>query len=203
MDGSLATEITAQAGLILAGLAVVILVAGWLVLRRGTRTRGAAGLPAGRVAYADTGDWRPPDKPLFSPAYRLTGKPDYLVETCAGLIPVEVKSKAAPPQPYPSHVLQLAVYCLLVEETTGQAPPHGLIKYADSVFEVDYTPALRRELLTVLDAMRMLRSQSTRRAMGHDVPRNHDAPRRCAGCGYRLVCDQSLVGRGDIHQSAE
>jgi CRISPR-associated exonuclease Cas4 len=182
-----------SAGTVLMVLAVVALVAGWLALRRASRTRQTAGLPAGRVVYADTDDWRPPDKPLFSAAYGLTGRPDYLVQTRAGLIPVEVKSSATPSQPYPSHVLQLAAYCLLVEETTGQAPPHGLIQYPDTVFEVGYTPTLRSQLLTLLDAMQALYSESPRRVTDQGIPRSHDEPRRCAGCGYRPVCDQSLV----------
>jgi len=181
-------------GPLLGVLALVVLAAGWLALRRASRLRKVAGLPRGRVVYADTGDWRPPDKALFSDTYGLTGKPDYLVQTRAGLIPVEVKSGATPPAPYPSHVLQLAAYCLLVEETSGRAPPYGLIRYPDALFEVDYTPALRRELLNLLNAMRRtLHTQNVLRAVGGDVPRSHDDPRRCAGCGYRPFCHQSLV----------
>ena len=169
----------------LAVVALIALLGGWLSLRRAARTRHRAGLPSGRVVYADTGDWRSPDKPFFSAKYGLTGKPDYVVETRAGLIPIEVKSRTAPSEPYDSHVLQLAAYCLLVEDAEGQAPRHGLIRYADAVFEVDYTPALRRELIGLLDEMR--------RSRRGDVPRSHDEPRRCAGCGYRQACDQSMV----------
>lgn len=175
------------------GLAVTTLVAGWLALRRATRMRRATGLPSGRVVYADTGDWHPPEKPLFSATYRLTGKPDYLVETRAGPVPVEVKSHPAPHQPYPSHLLQLAAYCLLVEETTGQTPPHGLIQYADATFEIKYTPALRRELLTLLERMQGHHLRSSRRRRDDNVPRNHEDSKRCAGCGYRTVCDESLA----------
>jgi CRISPR-associated exonuclease Cas4 len=181
------------AAVLLAILAVAALLGGWLALRQATRTRQAAGLPSGRVVYADTGGWRPADAPFFSATYGLTGKPDYLVETRDGLIPIEVKSSAAPSHPYSSHVLQLAAYCLLVEETTGQAPPYGLIKYADAVFEVDYTPTLRQELLTLLNVMQHLRAQSNRQRAHSGVPRSHDEPRRCAGCGYRQICDQSLA----------
>jgi CRISPR-associated exonuclease Cas4 len=177
----------AQAGALLAVLAALALLAGWLVLREGRRERHEAGLPPGRIVYADTGDWRAPKEPFFSAAHGLTGKPDYLVRARAGLVPVEVKSRPAPPQPYASHVLQLAAYCLLVEDAEGRAPPYGLIKYADAVFEIEYTPALRRELLDLLEAMR-----SARRA-GLAPSRNHDDPRRCAGCGYRPMCDKSLV----------
>jgi CRISPR-associated exonuclease Cas4 len=173
------------ADVVLPALALLALLGGWLALRRATRTRRTTGLPAGRVVYADTGDWHPPDTPFFSTTYRLTGKPDYLVKTRAGLIPVEVKSSAAPAQPYSSHVLQLAAYCLLVEEAEGRAPPYGLIQYHNTAFEVDYTDALRRELLVLLDEMRQARRKGANRS--------HDEPRRCAGCGYRQGCDQSLV----------
>ncbi len=169
----------------LAVLAFVALLGGWLSLRRAARTRYKAGIPSGRVVYADTGDWRPPDKPFFSTKYGLTGRPDYLVETRAGLIPIEVKSRAAPSQPYASHIWQLAAYCLLVEESENRAPAYGMIKYADAAFEVDYTPAVRRDLLALLDEMR--------RASRGSARRNHDDARRCAGCGYRQACDQSLV----------
>ncbi len=181
-----------MASSLLVALAVVALLVGWLALRAAGRARQSAGLPAGRIVYADTGDWRPLDKPLFSAEYGLTGKPDYLVQTRSGLIPVEVKSSAAPPRPYPSHLLQLAAYCLLVEATAGQVPPRGLIKYADATFEIDYTPALRAELLALLETMRRQRASQ---APG-GAPRSHDEPRRCAGCGYRPMCDQALVGQG-------
>ena len=166
-------------------LAFVALLGGWLTLRRATRTLRKAGLPSGRVVYADTGDWRSPDKPFFSAKYGLAGKPDYVVETRAGLIPVEVKSRSAPSEPYASHVLQLAAYCLLVEESENQSPPYGIIRYADAAFEIDYSPTLRRNLLALLDEMRRAGRGSARR--------NHDDARRCAGCGYRSMCKQSLV----------
>lgn len=169
----------------LAVLALIALLGGWLSLRRAARTRYKAGLPSGRVVYADTGDWRPPDKPFFSAKYGLAGKPDYVVETRAGLIPIEVKSRAAPSEPYDSHIWQLVAYCLLVEECENQAPAYGIIKYADTAFEIDYTAAMRRDLLAILDEMRRVSKVGTRRS--------HDDARRCAGCGYRPMCDQSLV----------
>jgi CRISPR-associated exonuclease Cas4 len=170
----------------LVGLLALLLLAGVAALLLSRRAWADAGLPAGRVVYADTGDWRPPERPLFSRQHRLSGRPDYLVETGGEIIPVEVKSGTAPPQPYPAHVLQLAAYCLLAEEHSGQAPSHGLVKYADRVFAVDYTPALRAELLATIEAMRRdLRSGNVRRS--------HDAPARCRSCGYRDDCDERLA----------
>src|SRR5512136_3059487 len=90
-----------MASSLLIALAVLALLVGWLALRAAGRARRSAGLPAGRIVYADTGDWRPLEKPLCSSEHGLTGKPDYLVQTRSGLVPVEVKSGAAPARPYP------------------------------------------------------------------------------------------------------
>lgn len=157
----------------------------WLLVRSSALQR-QSGLPAGRVVYVDTGAWERCERPLFSNRYRLTGKPDYLVRSRAGIIPVEVKSGAAPAQPYEAHLLQLAAYCLLVEEQEGRSPPYALLKYDDQAFEVDYTPALRRELIRTLDAMQ--RDLGARR-----VDRSHEEPGRCQNCGYREHCDQRLA----------
>jgi CRISPR-associated exonuclease Cas4 len=89
-------------------------------------------------------------------------------------------------QPYDSDLMQLAAYCLLVEETTGRAPPYGLLRYAEATFRLDYTPALRERLLDILDEMHELLEAD-------DAERSHDDPRRCAGCGFRSSCVDTLV----------
>ncbi len=157
----------------------------WLLARAGAVYR-QTGLPVGRVTYVDTGAWDRCERPLFSSQHRLTGRPDYLVQSRQGVIPVEVKSGAAPEQPYQAHLLQLAAYCLLVEEQEGRAPPYGILKYDDRAFEVDYGSALRAELLDVLAGIRQdLRAR--------EVHRSHDEPGRCRGCGYRDRCEQRLA----------
>jgi CRISPR-associated exonuclease Cas4 len=164
---------------VLLGLGLLLL---WVARRRWTRS----GLPQGRVIYTDMGEWGRLERPLFSRELFLTGKPDYLVADGADVIPVEVKSGRAPAQPYLSHVLQLAAYCLLVEACYRRRPPHGIIKYADRAFEVAYTPELEDELLATLDRMRGDLADG-------NAPRNHDEPRRCRACGYRQWCDEQLV----------
>ncbi|MGD2177025.1 MAG: hypothetical protein PVG71_04305, partial [Anaerolineae bacterium] len=90
-------------------IVVAILVAlALLLLGLARRGRAHSGLPEGRMIYTDTGGRRRPDRPLFSDRLLLTGKPDYLVDSGDDVIPVEVKSRRAPDQPYASHVLQLA-----------------------------------------------------------------------------------------------
>jgi CRISPR-associated exonuclease Cas4 len=173
---------------LLAALAFILFLLGWLALARSARLRHASGLPTGRLVYADTActDWQPAPQPFYSATYRLTGKPDYLVETAQGLIPVEVKSTRAPSLPYLGHLLQLAAYCLLIEESTGRTPPHGLLKYADALYEVDFTQELRRELLETMAQMRHARQART-------VRRNHQQPGRCRACGFAYQCDEALA----------
>lgn len=165
---------------------VALLVAGLLLLRLANWQRQRTGLPQGRVIYTDTGAWNCVERPLFSRRYWLTGKPDYLLNDDGEIIPVEVKSGAAPSQPYPSHVLQLAAYCLLVEEAFDVRPSHGIIRYRDQTFALDFTPQLEAWLLSTLDEMR-------HDAKANDVPPSHDNPAQCAACGYRPLCDQKLV----------
>lgn len=157
-----------------------------LFLWQSDRQRKAAGLPGGRVIYTDTRGWGKLEKPLFYPALELTGKPDYLIEKDGWVIPVEVKSGRAPEAPYDSHIFQLASYCLLVEKTYGKRPPYGIIHYENRDFAVDYTPGLESALMELLAD---IKADDVKR----DVPRSHEQAARCARCGFRNVCDQSLV----------
>ncbi len=106
----------AAVGLLLVGLA--LFWAAGLLRRR-------AGIPGGRVVYSDTRAWRECPDPLYAPSVNLRGKPDYLVQKLRYVIPVEIKSGPAPDEPYRSHVLQLAAYCLLVEQEYEQRPPYA------------------------------------------------------------------------------
>lgn len=171
----------------LGGVTVLLLVLGLVAWRRAGQLRAQTGLPQGRLIYTDAriSGWQPAPKPLYSAAHRLVGKPDYLVETKNGVIPVEVKSSPAPATPYLGHILQVAAYCLLVEETRGQTPPHGWLKYADALYEIDFTQELRQELLATMAAMRAARADE-------DVPRSHQQPGKCASCAFNAVCDEAL-----------
>ncbi len=166
---------------------ILLLLLGLLILGLALWLRQGAGVPQGRVVYEDTGAWGRPEKPLFSKALQLTGKPDYLVQTKQGVVPVEVKSGNAPAEgPYETHVFQLAAYCALVAEAYGQRPAYGLIKYADKTLAVTYTPQLESDLKKLLTAMR--NDDNT-----DEVSRSHNSAARCRRCGFREVCDDSLV----------
>ncbi len=166
--------------------AIVLGIAGFWLLIRSESTRRATGMPVGRVAYADSSAWRRCERSLFCAQHCLVGRPDYLVDTRQGLIPVEVKSGPAPSKPFQGHVLQFVAYCLLLEAQEGRKPPRGIIKYDDRAFEVDFSPALRADLLRTLGLMRhSLQSKA--------VERNHEDPARCRRCGYRHLCEQRLA----------
>ena len=164
------------------GLILAAIIFFWI----SNRQRESAGLPGGRVIYTDTRAWGKVERPLFHQGLGLTGKPDYLIQQNGQIIPVEVKSGRAPEAPYDSHIFQLASYCLLVDKTYGQRPPYGIIHYNDRDFAVDYTQELESKLLDLL--VEMKRDEHKR-----DVPRSHEQVSRCARCGFRKVCDESLV----------
>ena len=166
-------------------LALLALALGLLLLFLASRLRSRTGLPWRTVAYQDTGGRRP-ERPLISRRYGLVGQPDYLLEERGLLIPVEVKPGRGARSPYESDIMQLAAYCLLVEDQLGRAPTHGLLRYKHDTFQIDWTPELREELLAILEELRA--------DMGPDeVERSHDEPRRCAGCGFSDRCDESLA----------
>ena len=167
-------------------LALFLLILAIIFLRQSSVQRKEAGLPGGRIIYSDTRGWGKLEKPLFYTALELTGKPDYLVQQNGKIIPVEVKSGRAPDAPYDSHVYQLAAYCLLVEKTYKIRPPYGIIHYENRDFAIDYTREMEAALIDLLADMKHDEHQK-------DVPRSHEQAGRCAKCGFRNVCDQSLV----------
>jgi CRISPR-associated exonuclease Cas4 len=156
------------------------LVLFWLALR----LRQRSGLPWASVVADDTGGTML-ERPLFAPRYRLTGKPDYLLERRGQLVPVEVKPGRRANEPYESDLMQLAAYCLLVEEAMGRTPPYGLLRYAEASFRLDYTPAVRGHLVALLEEMQELLDAD-------DCARSHNQARRCAGCGFYAVCDERV-----------
>lgn len=151
------------------------------------RQQRKSDLPGGRVIYADTTRWGTVFEPLYDPDLNLTGKPDYLVQRKEGVIPVEVKSSWLPAGPYDSHLLQLAVYCYLVEKQFGVRPPYGILRYPNKTFQIDYSKRLENQMLDTLADLRLNEQETS-------LDRDHNDPARCAGCGYRAKCNQALPG---------
>jgi CRISPR-associated exonuclease Cas4 len=163
----------------------LLLIGGFGLFVLAVRLRHTSGLPWGRVTATDTSGWRRAEKPLVSRRFGLVVKPDYLLTTRAGVVPVEVKPSRTAQQPYESDLMQLAAYCLLVEETTGQPPRYGLLRYANQTFRMPYTDEVRDELLAVLNEIRADRDAA-------DVARSHHQGARCSSCGLFDDCSDRL-----------
>jgi CRISPR-associated exonuclease Cas4 len=164
--------------LILAAVALL----GWLYFRR----RSDTGLPRGGLVYEDAGR-RHVEGPLVSHRYGLTGKPDYLIQTDDGVVPVELKSARCPRGgPYEAHIAQLTAYCVLAEDVLEERVPYGILQYADTQLRIPYSDVDRQKLLALADEIRMcLEAQ--------DVHRDHRHAGRCRACGYRAACGESLA----------
>ena len=133
---------------------------------------------SGKASYADHSSV--PEKPFFSRKYLLAGKPDLIIRNKDGVVPVEVKSGRRPYRPYRNHVMQLASYCLLLEESGYGDISYGLLQYRDgSPFRVEYTEELKHELEGIMKDMRQSLSGN------HLVENGHDRG-RCGGVSCSL-----------------
>jgi len=166
-------------------LVLALLALGLLLLWLARRTRRAAGLPAGRVVAQDTLGPRRAGESLYDPVLDLAGRPDYLVEQGERLIPIEIKSGRSHAGPRPSHRLQLAAYCRLVESVYARRPPYGILQYADQTYAIAYTRDLEAELTETLADLRA--------DLDGALDRSHESPERCRACGFREGCDQALA----------
>jgi CRISPR-associated exonuclease Cas4 len=141
----------------------------------------------GRVVASDSGVARRA-RVLRSARYGISGKPDYLVEERGQIVPVELKPTRRSATPWLRDVVQLAAYCLLVEETEPRFAGYGYLRYANRTFRIDFTESLRAELLRTVAALRADLTAS-------DVDPNHDDSRRCARCSLVQVCGKQVAGR--------
>lgn len=141
------------------------------------------GIPDGRVIYSDLDGSA---RPLRSRQFGISGKPDYIIRDKNNvLMPVELKSGLAS-RPHRGHVLQLAAYCLLIEETYGKTVPHGIIVYGDGKQHlISFDSDLKAELLSTVGDMRRCWNE------GHPR-RTHNSRRKCSSCLLREDCNYRL-----------
>ena len=144
------------------------------------------GLPGGKIVYSDTNLWQKVEIPLYHPSLKLAGRPDYIVQQGNQFIPIEVKSGRTPKAPYDSHIFQLAAYCLLIENEYGIRPSHGLIHYNDKDYKIDFTKELEASTLMLISEMQNAQKKK-------EIHCSHAQPQKCRCCGFREICDESLV----------
>ncbi len=172
-------------------VALVWLIGASFFLRRSIEHAGIAaetrtkyGATEKEVAYVDAPAAVP--RLLVSERYGLRGRPDLVLAEDDHLIPVEVKTGRTPRGPLFSHILQVAAYCLLIEETSGRAPPHGVIRYEGASHEIEYNADLRGLVIQKLEEMRA----ALRAGEAH---RNHNRPGKCIHCSRRDACPERLA----------
>lgn len=147
--------------------------------------RGQAGKLPGKVVYDDTVEHV--EAALVSHRYRLKGKPDHIICTRDGFVPVEKKSKSWRGQePLPGDRAQVLAYCLLVEENKGLPVNRGLLKYANSEFVITFGDRERQEIIGLLAEMNEARSAA-------HVGRGHSRVQKCQRCGMRAACGEALA----------
>jgi len=162
---------------------VLLLVALALFLHARARTLVGRSARPQEVVHIDTGR---NDQTLTSHRYHLTGRPDYILEERGERFPMERKSRALTSAgPYDGERLQLAAYCLLLEEHSGRPVRRGRLEYRNRTLDIPFDAALRAALLETLEHV-----QQHRRAP--DVRRSHANPARCRACGFRPRCSDSL-----------
>ena len=170
----------------LAILLVGALILSVLVWAHANQRIARRGVPAGRVVLQDADRRRQLARPLISRRYGVVGKPDYLVETAEGPVPVEIKSRHFPRAgPRGSDIAQLMTYCLLIEENFKKRPYYAVLTYDDGTSPIPYTPEARNDVLQIVDSIREA-------AKDQNAHRNHSQKGRCRGCGCRAICDEAL-----------
>ena len=174
-------------GLLLAALALVILLLNERRVRRSkliAERQRELGLPEGELVYEDADGQ---GEPLSSNSYPLVGKPDYVVKLADGRpVPIELKLNVHDvTAPHSNHMIQLAAYCLILEDYFVQAPTHGILRYADREFTVEYTPALKKKVIRLLTEMELCNEQQP-------PPLAKQRVAKCRVCTFQAICP---VGR--------
>jgi CRISPR-associated exonuclease Cas4 len=165
---------------VVVALVAFALILAWVSLR----LRRRSGL-RGRVVASDSVVSRR-SRTLRSARHGIVGKPDYLVEERGRIAPVELKPSRESDAPWLRDVVQLAAYCLLLEETEPRFAGYGYLRYAHRTFRIDFTERVRGELMRTIAQMRADLTAS-------DVAPNHHDPRRCARCMLVRVCGRAVV----------
>ena len=169
--------------------AVLAAVAGVFVLYLAHRARSRLSLPAGEIVYQDLGGKVSQVRTLVSPQLRLSGKPDLLIETPEGMVPLELKHSGVAPrgsEPYENHRAQLLAYCILVEEVFNRRVPYGIVRYRGQDDRIVQFECAQREWLTmIVGHVHAARNRG-------EVHRNHNHPGRCSGCGPASQCGEAL-----------
>ena len=162
--------------LLVAVLAILALLLGLWLRRAGGGLRRSVSLGSGRTVSLDR-------LVLRSTRLGLVGRPDRIIRDGDAIVIEEWKASR---RLRPSHVAQLGVYFLLVEERFGVASSHGVIVCGDgSRHRIENTPELRERVLAIAGQIR-----AARRRLADPLPVAPPSA-QCRACGQRRNCRQS------------
>jgi CRISPR/Cas system-associated exonuclease Cas4 (RecB family) len=169
--------------LVLVAASAGLLVLALLAQRRYKGGQERAGIVPGRLLASDLSGSGPL---LVDKEWGISGRPDYVLQTANGVVPVEVKTGKTPDRPHRSHAMQLACYMRLIESSTGTPPPYGLLTYPEGAFRLDWDRTTQDQLRGVLGGIKQAEASGK-------ADRDHQVPGRCIGCARREACDQRLA----------
>lgn len=176
-------------------IAAVVLLFLALALLLTRQRQDDSAVPEGEILYEDISEKRYTSKVLISERYGLRGKPDYLIMTKDGIVPVELKSTLRPPLRggvHKSHIAQILAYCAMAGESLGERIPYGLVIYRDQVpRRVVPTPKRMAWMEQMTEAVRVARRAES-------MHRDHGHVERCLNCGVRepvrRLCAKAKAG---------
>ncbi|MBS3147079.1 CRISPR-associated protein Cas4 [Candidatus Woesearchaeota archaeon] len=167
---------------IIIGIFAISLLVFLLLRKIEKKIKDKAHIPSGNIFRVDLNK---PSKALVSDRYKLAGKPDYLLNVDGKIIPVEFKTSPNN-KIKDGHVLQLASYCLLVEECYKQKVEYGILDYNGVKYNIPFTNELKNELLKTLYEIRNVT----------EIPnRNHENSGKCWNCAYNYGCPSNLISK--------
>lgn len=164
-------------------ISIILIIISKSIKQKANSIKKQHNIQQGKITYSDLNK---PGKPFFSRKYRITGKPDYIIQKSNRHIPVELKTSNQN-EPQQNHVFQLASYCALLEEYYGGFVPYGILVYNNLYqYKIPFDPKIRFELESTIHGMR--NSIKTGR-----ISINHSDPRRCKSCSMKEHCNNKIL----------
>lgn len=131
----------------------------WLCLS-GKKSLCNLGIPVRARAVSSDGSLFRKQLVIRSQEYRISGRPDDILEENGYLIPVERKKRH---RFYRSDAIQLGVYCFLMEKCWSRRPPYGYVILGNGErLKVKYDEKLKVDVLWTIVEMRLILARVAR-----------------------------------------
>ena len=128
---------------------------------------------------------------IFDESLGLSGRVDK-IEFSKDIVPIEVKTSDAPksnfdaskpssksyPKPYPSDLVQLSAYALLLEHKFSRKIFHGKIFYRNKKFDVEITEEMKQEVFGLIEKIKNMVF----------IPPILSNFQKCKNCGLKDEC---------------